>query len=96
MPFNARAIAQCFHGASLQPGEAPSTFWSYKTPDTLADINTAGYFNAYAELLKVNDLIWGITGLGGTVVHAFYIVNANSGGVVDVTDGLVITATDTD
>ena len=29
-------------------------------------------------------------------VSSLHIVNSNTGGVVDVTDGLVITATDTD
>lgn len=76
---------------------APTAF-TYLTGDTKADINTAGYFNAAASILPVGTLIFAVTGAlsGGTLASGVYLVNANSGTVVDVTDGLDVTMTDTD
>jgi cell wall-associated NlpC family hydrolase len=59
-------------------------------------VNTAGYFNSVAALLKVGDLIFCYTSTGGTPAMSIVYVNANSGTVVDVTDGLTVTATDSD
>jgi hypothetical protein len=81
-------------GAS-KAGNAPSVY-TYSTADTIADVNTAGYFNAVASLLKVGDIIFCYTSTGGTPVMSIVYVNANSGTVVDVTDGLTVTATDSD
>lgn len=61
--------------------------------DAIAAINTAGYFNDASQLLSVGDLIFV---KDSSSVASIVIVNANSGGVVDVTDGLTITATDSD
>lgn len=79
-----------------QAGTDGPDFFIYSSADTIADINTAGYFNNVAIQLKVNDVILVVSSTGGTPVHSFVIVNSNTGGVVDVTDGLTITATDTD
>jgi hypothetical protein len=81
-------------GAS-KAGNAPSVY-TYSTADAIADVNTAGYFNAVASLLKVGDIIFCYTSTGGTPVMSIVYVNANSGTVVDVTDGLTVTATDSD
>lgn len=82
------------HGAS-KSGNAPSVH-TYSTTDAIADVNTAGYFNALASLLKVGDIIFCYTSTGGTPAMSIVWVNANSGSVVDVTDGLTVTATDSD
>jgi hypothetical protein len=81
-------------GAS-KAGNAPSMY-TYSTADAIADVNTAGYFNALASMLKVGDIIFCYTSTGGTPVMSIVYVNANSGTVVDVTDGLTVTATDSD
>lgn len=82
------------HGAS-KSGNAPSMH-TYSTADAIADVNTAGYFNAIASLLRVGDLIFCFTSTGGTPAMSIAWVNSNTGSVVDVTDGLTVTATDTD
>lgn len=76
---------------------APS-IWSYATADTKATVDTAGYFNAVANLVKVGDLIYVLSGAGsgGTLAASLVVVNSNSGGIVDVNDGTAITMTDTD
>lgn len=61
--------------------------------DALAAINTAGYFNDIASDLSVGDVIK-VKDSAGVVAEV--LVASNSGGVVDVTDGVAITATDSD
>lgn len=82
------------HGAS-KSGNAPSVH-TYSTADTIGDVNTAGYFNSIASLLKVGDIIFCFTSTGGTPAMSVVWVNSNTGTVVDVTDGLTVTATDSD
>jgi len=82
------------HGAS-KSGNAPSVH-TYSTTDAIADVNTAGYFNAIASLLRVGDVIFCYTSTGGTPAMSIVWVNSNTGTVVDVTDGLTVTATDSD
>lgn len=82
------------HGAS-KSGNAPSVH-TYSTTDTIGDVNTSGYFNAIASLLKVGDIIFCFTSTGGTPAMTAVWVNSNTGTVVDVTDGLTVTATDSD
>lgn len=77
------------------------TFWCYATTDAAAVVDTAGYFNGAADMLQVGDLIirqtydavpvpTAITSVG------FHVVNANSGGVVDITDAVSLQGVDTD
>jgi hypothetical protein len=82
------------HGAS-KSGVSPSVH-TYSTADAIADVNTSGYFNALASLLRVGDIIFCFTSTGGTPAMTIVWVNSNTGTVVDVTDGLTVTATDTD
>lgn len=77
-------------------GGSGVSLWHYSTTDTVATVNTAGYFNASSNMLGLNDVIITLSSTGGTPVLSHLYVNANNGSVVDVTDGVVITATDTD
>ena len=43
--------------AASKAGNAPSMYL-YKTADTQATVNTAGYFNSLASMLKVGDIIF--------------------------------------
>lgn len=70
--------------------------WIYTTADTVATVNTADYFLTANDILSVNDIIFVVSSTGGTPVHTINIVNAVSSTSVDVSDGLVITATDSD
>jgi hypothetical protein len=77
-------------------GGSGVSLWHYSTTDTVATVNSAGYFNASSNMLGLNDVIITLSSTGGTPVLSHLYVNANNGSVVDVTDGVVITATDTD
>jgi hypothetical protein len=82
------------HGAS-KSGNAPSMH-TYSTADAIADVNTAGYFNTVASILKVGDVIFCYTSSGGTPAMSIVWVNSNTGTVVDVTNGTTVDATDSD
>jgi hypothetical protein len=82
------------HGAS-KAGNAPSVH-TYSTADAIADVNTTGYFNAVASILRVGDVIFCYTSSGGTPAMSIVWVNSNTGTVVDVTNGTTVDATDGD
>jgi len=69
--------------------------WFYKSADPIATVNTANYFTNGGDLgMKVDDPILVID----TVNHLLHwaIVNATGNGTTDISDGLAITATDSD
>jgi hypothetical protein len=82
-------------GAS-KAGNAPSIY-AYSTADAIADVNTTGYFNSLSTILKVGDLIYCVTSTGTTAVATLvYVLSNTTAGVVDVTDGTTLAATDGD
>ena len=78
---------------AAKAGNAPSMYL-YKTADTQATVNTSGYFNSIASLLKVGDIIFVYDSTTPSLVLTY--VNSNTGTVVDVADGTTVSATDTD
>ena len=81
--------------AASKKGNAPSIY-TYQTADTIADVNTAGYFNSISDTLAVGDLIYCVTSTAGTRISTLTQVLSNSAGVVDVADGTTLAATDGD
>jgi len=60
------------------------TLWHYATADAAAAVDSSGYLNGAAELLRIGDFVFANTETGGTPVHGIFVVRANSGGVVDL------------
>ena len=60
------------------------TLWHYKTTDLALEVDTAGYFNSAATMLRAGDFIMANTNTGGTVQSGMFIVKSNTGTVVDV------------
>ncbi len=81
-------------GASKR-GNAPSIY-SYSTADTIATVNTEGYFNDLSDTLAVGDVIFVRSSTGGTQVLTIVYVLSNASGVVDVNDGTTLANTDGD
>lgn len=75
-------------------GNAPGLFL-YKTADTQATVNTAGYFNTIAGLLTVGDVIFVYDSTTPSLVIT-YVNAVSAAGVVDIADGTTVSATDTD
>lgn len=82
-------------GGQSKSGNAPS-IWTYTSTDAQSTIRASGYFNSVASLLKVGDLIFCYSATGGTPVMSTAYVNSNASGVVDITDGVTVTSTDSD
>ncbi|MDG5495955.1 hypothetical protein [Niveispirillum sp. BGYR6] len=72
------------------------TLWHYTTPDAHTSVRVTGYFNAASHMLRLGDMIMANTGTGGTPVAGILLVNANSGGTVDVSDLTQVGAVDSD
>lgn len=70
------------------------TLWHYTSADPIATVNTAAYFNNASVQLGVRDLI--IVVDTATPTTSLVSVLTNAAGVVDVSDGLAVTETDTD
>ena len=89
------AAGLCPAGGQSTRGITPQ-MWLYNTTDTIATVNTSGYFNDASDMMTVGDLIYAVTSTGGTRVHSHVLVLTNASGVVDVSDGVVIATTDGD
>jgi len=94
MPYSSTGLVAI--GGQSKAGNAPQ-IWAYTTDDAAATVDTTGYFNSVASLLKVGDLIYRVTLSGGNVSTAgWHVVLSNTGSVVDVSDTTVLTVTDAD
>jgi len=80
-------------GGQAKAGNAPQ-MWSYKSADTIATVNSEGYFNSASDVLKVGDLIYVYD--SNTPTANLVVVLSNASGVVDVSDGQAITVADAD
>lgn len=81
--------------AGSKAGNAPQ-MWTYQSADAIGDIDGAGYFNSAASILKVGDLIYVYSGVGGSPAYGFVVVNSNDGSTVDVSSVTAVGATDSD
>lgn len=70
-----RAFA-LFHSVPYGTGTGKTNFYSYASPDALATIIAAGYFNNIRDKLAVNDQIWIVAAAGATAVTAIVKVTA--------------------
>lgn len=106
MAFDSTYFASA--GANSKPGKAPQ-LWTYKTADTAATIDSAGYFNggvAYGGvygLLRIGDwiMVTVVTNLGASNEafsdSSLLIVKDKASGTVDVIDEVAnFATTDTD
>ncbi len=70
--------------------------WIYKSADAIGTVRAANYFLDAVDEIKLNDVIFLVTSTGGTpAVHISYC-NSNTGSAIDIVDGQVIAATDSD
>lgn len=72
------------------------TLWHYTTVDIATDVDTAGYFNTAADMLRIGDMVFANVDTAGAPGAGIFLVNANAAGVVDVADITSIGATDLD
>jgi hypothetical protein len=72
------------------------TLWHYTTVDPAATVDTSGYFDAAAEMLRVGDILIANVDTDGTPGAGLFLVKSNAAGVVDAADMTAVGATDTD
>ena len=70
--------------------------WLYRTTDSAATVNTDDYFLSAINEIQLGDIIFSMSATGTTPVLTITYVSTNSGTVIDIVDGTVISATDTD
>ena len=75
-------------------GASNGDLWFYSTTDTIATVNTAGYFNSAANMLSIRDVI--IVADTNTPTTNLCSVLSNTGTVVDISYGTAIAETDGD
>jgi hypothetical protein len=72
------------------------TLWHYTTADAATDVDTAGYFNAAANMLRTGDIIVANVDTAAAMQAGLFLVSSNSGTVVDVNDLTRTGATNSD
>jgi hypothetical protein len=77
--------------------------WTYFTADTLATVDTSGYFNSAADRLQVADMIYAYTSTGPAAGIAYVqsntrdlLANPPVQGVVDTTNFTAVGTVDSD
>jgi len=96
MAFDATGLNAA--GGQSKAGNAPQ-IWTYTTTDSAATVDTSGYFNSIASILRVGDLIYRVTTSSGSVSSAglHVVLSISAAGVVDVADAQAVnTGTNTD
>ena len=89
MAFNARNLSVIAYANGF-------TLWHYTTIDVAGDVDTTGYFDPAAEMLRTGDMILANVDTDATPAAGIFLVNTNSGGSVDVADMTAVGATNTD
>jgi hypothetical protein len=72
------------------------TLWHYATPDLAADVDTSGYFNTAADMLRTGDMVMANVDTGGTPSAGIFLVASSTGSVVDLADITAIGSSNTD
>lgn len=62
------------------------TLWHYRTSDSAADVDNAGYFNGASRMVRVGDFIMLSSGIDSVPTYGVVVVAANANGSVDVTN----------
>ena len=88
--------------STSKSGKAPKVF-TYKTADPLATVDGAGYFDngssantGMRNLMSVGDLVYVYGNADDTAEFGLMVINANTAGVIDATNAVVLGNTDSD
>ena len=72
------------------------TLWHYKTADASTTVDTTGYFNEAAGMLRVGDFVMANTNVGGAVQHGMLVVTNADANTVDVANLTLFGSANTD
>tara|TARA_B110000908_G_scaffold74702_1_gene90026 strand:+ start:2353 stop:2616 length:264 start_codon:yes stop_codon:yes gene_type:complete len=85
-----------FNAANLTrlSGASGVSLWHYTSADSIATVNTAGYFNAASNMMNIRDVVLIVDSNTPTTNLASVLTNAS--GTVDISNGTAIVETDSD
>lgn len=72
------------------------TLWHYTTADAASAVDTSGYFNAAADMLRAGDIVIANVETDATPKAGLFFIAQAANGVVDAADMTQIGATNTD
>ncbi|WP_206201905.1 hypothetical protein [Terasakiella sp. SH-1] len=72
------------------------TLWHYATVDTAAVVDTNGYFNEAADMLRTGDMVMANVDTDGTPAAGIFLVSSSTGSNVDLADITAVGGTNTD
>ena len=72
------------------------TLWHYATADIAGDVDTSGYFNDAADMLRTGDMVMANVDTDGTPQAGIFLVSSSTGGTVDLADMTAVGASNTD
>lgn len=80
------------------PGDNPFNVWVYKSTDPATAVRVAGYItDGSAKGMLAGDVVYSVKTDASPISVQIHIVSAvTAGGSADLSDGLAITATNTD
>lgn len=86
-----------FNAANLtrMAGASGVSLWHYTSADSIATVNSAGYFNGASSMMNIRDVIIVVDSNTPTTNLANVLTNTSSG-VVDISNGTAIVETDGD
>ncbi len=72
------------------------TLWHYATTDIAGDVDTDGYFNEAADMLRTGDMVMANVDTDGSPAAGIFLVASSSGGAVDLADMTAVGTSNTD
>ena len=87
-------MAYAASGLTRMAGGGGKSIWYYQSTDALSAVRVSGYFNSAASMMNVGDPVFVYDTDAPTIGLA--VVLSNTGTVVDISDGTVLSVADTD
>ncbi|WP_028880556.1 hypothetical protein [Terasakiella pusilla] len=72
------------------------TLWHYTTADSAADVDTSGYFNDAADMLRAGDMVMANVSTSGVPAAGIFLIASSTSTAVDVADMSPLGAVNTD
>ena len=79
-------LAENLVGGGAQASLDAPQFWIYKTVDAITVVEVSGYFDEAFVRMRIGDLIYLYTDIGGTAIFSMYAVSTRTAGVIALTE----------
>ena len=72
------------------------TLWHYATVDVATDVDTSGYFNEAADMLRTGDMVMANVDTDGTPGAGIFLVASSAASIVNLSDITAIGSSNVD